>query len=73
MVSVVLSKSGVPIRLTDEGWAHITEEHDELTGLRSEVLQPLLNPHASLPGGRANSWHCGNSKKVNGLLSSIVN
>ena len=27
MVDLVLSKQGVPIRLTDERWAHITEEH----------------------------------------------
>ncbi|HKA52310.1 MAG TPA: hypothetical protein VKJ47_01475 [Candidatus Binatia bacterium] len=52
MVSVVLSKSGVPIRLTDERWAHIAEEHDELTGLRSEVLQTIAEP-ARIIAGRA--------------------
>ena len=52
MVSIVLSKSGVPIRLTDERWAHITEEHDELTGLRSEVLQTIAEP-ARIIAGRA--------------------
>ena len=27
MVDLVQSKQGVPIRLTDERWSHITEEH----------------------------------------------
>jgi hypothetical protein len=50
VVSLVLSKSGVPIRLTDERWAHITEEHDELTGLRSEVLQTIAEPERIIAG-----------------------
>lgn len=33
MVDLVVSKQGVPIRLTDERWAHITEEHCELAGV----------------------------------------
>ena len=37
MISVVLSKNGVPIRLPDERWTHITEEHEELAGLQQEV------------------------------------
>ena len=41
---IVLSKNGVPIRLTDERWAHITEEHNELAGLRLEVLQTIAEP-----------------------------
>ena len=44
MVDLVVSKQGVPIRLTDERWAHITEEHCELAGLRSEVLVTVLRP-----------------------------
>jgi hypothetical protein len=50
VVSIVLSKSGVPIRLTDERWAHITEEHAELTGLRSEVLQTIAEPERIIAG-----------------------
>ena len=37
MIDQVSSKNGVAIRLTDERWAHITEEHCELAGLRSEL------------------------------------
>ena len=40
----VMSRNGVPIRLTDERWAHITEEHSELAGLRPEVLEIVAEP-----------------------------
>ena len=43
MVTTVASRNGVPIRLTDERWAHISEEHCELTGMRYEVLQAIAN------------------------------
>jgi len=51
MASTVLSKHGVPIRLTAERWTHITEEHCELAGLRSEVLETVANPERILEGG----------------------
>ena len=44
MVETVTSVHGVPIRLTDERWAHITEEHCELAGMRSEVLETVADP-----------------------------
>jgi hypothetical protein len=46
----VLSKNGIPIRLTDERWAHITEEHCELAGLRLEVMETVANPVRILAG-----------------------
>ena len=39
MLAVVCSKTGVSIRLTDERWAHIVEEHTELAGLHLDVLE----------------------------------
>lgn len=51
MVDLVLSKHGVPIRLTDERWAHISEEHCELAGVRSEVLETVGHPERILLGG----------------------
>lgn len=51
MISEVVSKNGLPIRLTDERWTHITEEHCELAGLRSEVLETVFRPERIL-GGR---------------------
>jgi hypothetical protein len=50
MLAVVLSKNGVPIRLTDERWAHVAEEHNELAGLRPEVLQTIAEPERILSG-----------------------
>jgi len=44
MIETVLSQNKVPIRLTDERWAHITEEHCELAGMRLEVLEAIENP-----------------------------
>jgi hypothetical protein len=44
MTETVTSKNGLSIRLTDERWAHITEEHCELAGLRLEVLETVANP-----------------------------
>ena len=50
MIETVFSKNGVPIRLTDERWAHITEEHCELAGQRVEVLGGLEDPDRILAG-----------------------
>jgi hypothetical protein len=47
----VLSKNGIVVRLTDERWAHITEEHCELAGMRLEVLEAVGNPLRVLAGG----------------------
>ena len=41
MTECALSRNGVPIRLTDERWAHIVEEHAELAGLCPEVLETI--------------------------------
>ena len=50
MIDEAVSKNGVVICLTDERWAHITEEHCELGGLRSEVLETVLLPERILAG-----------------------
>ncbi len=50
MIEKVLSKNGVPIRLTDERWVHITEEHCELAGLRLDVLETVESPSRILAG-----------------------
>ncbi|HZA29309.1 MAG TPA: hypothetical protein VE735_07000 [Gammaproteobacteria bacterium] len=51
MINTVTSKNGITIRLTDERWAHITEEHCELAGLRMEVLETVFQPERILAGG----------------------
>ena len=48
----VYSKNGVPIRLTDERWVHITEEHSELAGLQSEIMETVANRAAIFAGNQ---------------------
>jgi hypothetical protein len=43
-VEVVRSVNGVPIRLTDERWTHIVENHDELAGRMDDVLATIAEP-----------------------------
>lgn len=47
----VVSKNGVLIRLPDERWTHIAEEHGELADLRSAVLETVSQPERVLLGG----------------------
>jgi len=49
-MDIVQSKNGVPIRLTDERWFHITEEHSEMAGNYFEVLETVEVPEAIYKG-----------------------
>lgn len=40
----VRSKNGVPIRIPEERWIHITEEHSEMAGYYFEILETIENP-----------------------------
>ena len=51
-MSMVKSKNGVHIRLPDERWLHITEEHSEMAGYYFEILETIENPD-SIWRGRA--------------------
>ncbi len=44
------SKNDVPIRLTEERWFHITEEHSEMAGYYFEVLETVQEPEAIYQG-----------------------
>ena len=46
----VHSKNGVPIRLTEERWLHITEEHSEMAGYYFDVLETVQDPVAIYEG-----------------------
>lgn len=46
----IRSKGGVLIRLTEERWNHIIDEHGELSGLRTELLQTVSDPERILAG-----------------------
>lgn len=51
MTSKVLSINQVPIRLTEERWSHIVEEHGELIEYREAVLNTIAEPVRILAGG----------------------
>lgn len=51
MTTTATSKNGIAIRLTTERWSHIIEEHGELTGLRSEVMNAIGDPVRIVAGG----------------------
>jgi hypothetical protein len=48
----VMSVDGVPIRLTEERWFHIVENHDEMAGYYDEVCETVADPDLVLPGYR---------------------
>ena len=50
MIGVAVSKNGIPIRLTEERWYHIVENHDELAGLSDEVLLTVEDPDYIIKG-----------------------
>ena len=51
MTTAVLSRGGASIRLTDERWAHIIEEHAELREWQAQVLEAVGQPLRVLLGG----------------------
>ena len=51
MIVTVISKNSIAIRLTEERWAHITEDHGELRGLQTTVLATVAEPERILLGG----------------------
>jgi hypothetical protein len=40
----------VPVRLTDERWLHITEEHSEMAGYYYEAIETISSPDAVYAG-----------------------
>ncbi len=49
-MATAISINGVPIRLTEERWFHITEEHSELAGMYFEILETVEGPEAIYEG-----------------------
>ncbi len=49
-MKVVKSKNNVPIRLPEERWIHITDEHSEMAGYYFEVLETVQSPEAIYEG-----------------------
>ena len=52
MLEIVQSNNEIPIRLTDERWSHITEEHAELAGMKYVVLETVAKPSKILAGNK---------------------
>ncbi|MGB9178398.1 MAG: hypothetical protein WCB68_04050 [Pyrinomonadaceae bacterium] len=51
MTDTAISRNGINVRLTDERWMHIEDEHGELVGLRAEVLQAIAEAERVLADG----------------------
>lgn len=49
-MEIVHSLNKVPIRLTNERWVHIVENHDDLAGRFYEVLDTIADPDTILEG-----------------------
>jgi hypothetical protein len=49
-MEMVQSKNGVAVRLTEERWLHITEEHSEMAGYYFDVLETVQDPEAIYEG-----------------------
>jgi hypothetical protein len=43
-VEIISSRGGVAIRLTEERWTHIRENHPEVEGMRDAVLETVSDP-----------------------------
>lgn len=50
MTEMARSKNGIPIRLPDERWIHLTEGHSEMAGYYSDVLEAVEDPDAIYEG-----------------------
>ena len=48
----VVSKEGVPLRITAERWAHIVENHDYMAGNLDKVLETLQDPDYIVRGSK---------------------
>ncbi len=49
-MEIVKSIKNIPIRLTEERWFHITEEHSEMAGYYFDVLETVKEPEIIYEG-----------------------
>jgi hypothetical protein len=49
-MDIAISKNGIPIRLTEERWFHISENHDDLAGYYDDVLDTIEDPDYIIEG-----------------------
>ena len=51
-MDIAYSVNGVPIRLTEERWGHIVNNHDDLAGYDEDCLRTIETPDLVLEGTR---------------------
>ena len=51
-MEIVTSKNNIPIRLTEQRWFHIIENHDDLAAYSDEVLRTVEEPDYIIQGYR---------------------
>jgi len=56
MTNIVKSINDVPIRLTDERWNHIVENHNEMAGYYYDVLETIAAPQYLIEGNNDELW-----------------
>lgn len=56
MTTVTYSVNNIPVRLTDERWTHIVENHDDMAGYYFEVLETVTNPKWIFKGDQDEFW-----------------
>jgi len=56
MTNITYSVNNIPIRLTDERWTHIVENHDDIAGYYFDVLETVANPTWIFEGDEDESW-----------------
>jgi hypothetical protein len=49
-IGIIISKSGIGIRLTAERWAHIVEAHDYMAGNQDLIFETVENPDIIVQG-----------------------
>lgn len=56
MTNTIYSVNNIPIRLTDERWTHIVENHDDIAGYYFDVLETIANPAWIFEGDENEFW-----------------
>lgn len=56
MTKITYSVNNIPIRLTDERWTHIVENHDDIAGYYFDVLETVTNPRWIFEGDEDELW-----------------
>lgn len=56
MRDIIYSINHIPIRLTDERWTHVVENHNDIAGYYFDVLETVSNPTWVLEGDEGELW-----------------